>query len=243
MALTQEQVLERFKKAHGDRYDYSLVDFKRVKDDVIIICKEHGEFPQQVGNHMMGVGCRKCAIQAKTTDEFIQDARKIHGDRYDYDSVDYASAFEYIIITCREHGPFRKIPNAHLNGQGCPKCASNVFRSSNPAVFYIYKSDYFVGFGITNCFNRRSIAHRSNFRKMGIDVVLHSIFNTIGTYAKDLEDAVKKKFQEYILNTGIEGFKTEALTLDQLEPLLTFVRDYLENKTPPEGGVSEAITT
>ena len=44
--LTQEEVLKRFKKVHGDKYDYSKVVFTNVDEKVCIICKKHGEFWQ-----------------------------------------------------------------------------------------------------------------------------------------------------------------------------------------------------
>jgi hypothetical protein len=46
---------------HGDKYDYSKVDYKGAFDYVTIICKEHGEFRQAPTNHLSGNGCRKCA--------------------------------------------------------------------------------------------------------------------------------------------------------------------------------------
>ena len=54
--------LERSKAAHGDRYDYSLVDFESINDKVRIICKERGPFWQTPHNHQHGHnGCRKCS--------------------------------------------------------------------------------------------------------------------------------------------------------------------------------------
>ena len=52
--------LERCKAAHGDRYDYSLVDFKTVHYKVEFICREHGPFWQTPHNHELSHGCGKC---------------------------------------------------------------------------------------------------------------------------------------------------------------------------------------
>ena len=57
---SKARFLERSKAAHGDRYDYALVDLKTVHDKVEIICKEHGPFWQTPHNHESGHGCRKC---------------------------------------------------------------------------------------------------------------------------------------------------------------------------------------
>jgi hypothetical protein len=61
--LTQDLIIEQFKNAHGDYYDYSKVLFKTVWDDVIIICPRHGEYLQQVKRHKNGARCRKCYLE------------------------------------------------------------------------------------------------------------------------------------------------------------------------------------
>ena len=63
-------------------------------------------------------------MRKKTTEEFIQDARKVHGDKYDYANVDYKGAKTKVCIICHEHGKFEQTPSSHLQGQGCPKCAN-----------------------------------------------------------------------------------------------------------------------
>ena len=60
----------------------------------------------------------------KTTEQFIEDARKVHGNKYNYDKVKYKNNKTKIIITCPEHGDFLQTPNKHLIGRGCPKCCN-----------------------------------------------------------------------------------------------------------------------
>jgi len=57
-----------------------------------------------------------------TTGEFIQRAKKIHGDNYDYSRVSYKNSHTKIRIICHEHGEFEQKSIYHLNGNGCPKC-------------------------------------------------------------------------------------------------------------------------
>ena len=59
---------------------------------------------------------------SKTTNQFIQDAQKIHGHLYDYNKVEYYNKETPVIIICEKHGEFLQTPNAHLSGAGCPKC-------------------------------------------------------------------------------------------------------------------------
>jgi hypothetical protein len=56
------------------------------------------------------------------TEKFIQKAKLIHGDNYDYSKVDYINNKTKLEIICKIHGIFKQIPNSHLKGRGCPKC-------------------------------------------------------------------------------------------------------------------------
>ena len=56
-------------------------------------------------------------------EEFIEKARKVHGDEYDYSKVEYKNNKTKVCIICPKHGEFWQKPNSHLSsGQGCPKC-------------------------------------------------------------------------------------------------------------------------
>jgi len=129
--LTTEEFVEKAKKIHGDKYDYSKVDYKNNSTKVCIICKEdgHGEFYQTSDCHLRGNGCPKCSNNVKlTTIEFVEKAKKIHGDKYDYSKVKYKNSSTKICIICKEdgHGEFYQVANTHLQGSGCPKCSNNV---------------------------------------------------------------------------------------------------------------------
>ena len=122
--LTKEEFLEKSRKAHGDKYDYSKVEYKNNREKVCIICPEHGEFWQIPLKHMKGQGCAKCSHRsyAYTNDEFIERARKTHGDKYDYSKVEYKNGRKKVCIICPVHGEFWQLPNDHIRGSGCPKC-------------------------------------------------------------------------------------------------------------------------
>lgn len=59
--LTTSDFIEKSKKKHGDKYDYSLVKYINNTNKVIIICPIHGQFEQTPHNHKRGGGCKKCA--------------------------------------------------------------------------------------------------------------------------------------------------------------------------------------
>ena len=126
---TTEQFIEEAKEIHGDKYDYSKVEYANNKTKVCIICPIHGEFWQRPDKHLSRRdGCEKCGIllrtqnNSSTTEEFIEKARNIHRNRYDYSKVEYTKSSEKICIICPEHGEFWQIANDHIRWCGCPIC-------------------------------------------------------------------------------------------------------------------------
>jgi signal peptidase I len=123
-----KEFIEQSKKIHGDKYEYSNVEYINSDSTVKIICKEHGEFEQIASGHLSGHGCSTCAGKNITTSEWIERAREIHGDKYDYSNVEYILSKLRVTIICKEHGEFRQIASSHLIGQGCSTC-SNLSRA------------------------------------------------------------------------------------------------------------------
>jgi len=118
-------ILERFAKYHGDRYDYSRVILGRnLKSKVEIVCKKHGAFLQSPEKHASGRNCPKCSGKYHwTTEEWIERAKSIHGDRYDYSKTKYVGKKTKVIIVCKQHGEFTQTPDDHVNSKaGCPMC-------------------------------------------------------------------------------------------------------------------------
>lgn len=128
--LTTEVFIAKAKAVHGDRYDYSKVNYVNSKTKVCIICKEHGEFWQIANTHLLGSGCPICVGRKKMrTEDFIKRAQLIHGDKYDYSRVEYRGNTKKVCIICREHGFFFQNAGSHLKGIGCPKCG--IIKSSS----------------------------------------------------------------------------------------------------------------
>ena len=125
---TLEQFINDSRKIHGNKYDYSKAEYINARTKVCIICPEHGEFWQKPSAHVRGVGCPKCKNEKissslkMTTSEFVEKAKQVHGNRYDYSKVRYERTDKKVCIICPEHGEFWQTPNHHLKGQGCPKC-------------------------------------------------------------------------------------------------------------------------
>lgn len=136
-------IIKKFVKIHGDTYDYSKVEYVNYKTPVKIVCPEHGVFLQSPSNHLKGQGCPECsklisAAKRNKGPEFIERAKEIHGDKYDYSFVDYMTCEDKVEIICNTCGNhFTQTPSCHLSGHGCPKCAKNGFLSHNYGKLYL----------------------------------------------------------------------------------------------------------
>ena len=152
--LSLLEFIKKSRKVHGDKYDYSKVEYVNAHTKVCIICPEHGEFWQKLNDHTNGQGCPTCAHEANgerkrlSKEEFIKRANEKHGDKYNYSKVDYVNNQAKVCIICPEHGEFWQTPNSHLNGVGCPKCnLSHLERSvmnylDNMGITYDYQKRF-----------------------------------------------------------------------------------------------------
>lgn len=156
--LTTKEFIERASALHNYKYDYSKTEYINSVTKVIIICPEHGEFLQRPNRHLAGDGCPTCgaltAAQKCThsAEQFIQKAKEIHGEAYDYSKVVYKGSKVPVTLVCPIHGEFNIKPNHHtISKVGCPQCA--VLRRSKlrnksakaefiPAVTKIHKNKY-----------------------------------------------------------------------------------------------------
>lgn len=154
--LTTDTFIEKAIKKHGEKFDYSKVEYIDSQTKIIIICPFHGEYEQKANNHLSGWNCRKCkydnmALKFKDNKKsFIEKAIEIHNNKYDYSLVEYENSQTKIKVICSIHGTFEQRPNRHLQGDGCKLCSANKLsldRRSNLEEFIkkaqkIHKNNY-----------------------------------------------------------------------------------------------------
>ena len=115
---------------HNKKYGYSKINYQGSFEKIVITCPIHGDFEMSPSKHLGGKGCPKCgaerAIKAKDLNTFIRDAKIVHGDKYNYDKVNYKNSQDKVTITCPTHGDFEQRPTNHINSRrGCPICAES----------------------------------------------------------------------------------------------------------------------
>jgi very-short-patch-repair endonuclease len=138
---TTKEFIKNMKILHNNKYDYSKCIYRGANSKIKIICPIHGEFEQRVNEHRIGCGCKKCSnCHNWNTNEYIENAKKIHGNEYDYSNTNYKNARTKIKIICKIHGVFEQRPNSHLNGCGCPTC--KISHGENKILQFLIKNNF-----------------------------------------------------------------------------------------------------
>ena len=172
--------IEKAIKIHGDKYDYTNVEYVNNHTKVKIVCKQHGEFLQTPNNHLSGYGCAECSGRTVSNKiEYISKFVDIHGDKYNYDDVNYKNNKEKIIISCPTHGKFEQIPKDHARGIGCPSCGVTLSKAE------VEISEFIKSLGIKVLSNNRDMIGRHE-----LDIVIpeHKIaieFNGIRWHSEE----------------------------------------------------------
>lgn len=154
--VTKDNVISRFKKVHGDLYDYKNSEYIDTASHITIECKLHGSFQQIVGVHLKGSGCPECGkkkigdASRDSPPQLLQKCRAVHHDKYQYILTDNDTHNSKVRIECPFHGEFKQKLANHLQGNGCPLCSESGFNKSKPANLYILKCDSITKIGISN---------------------------------------------------------------------------------------------
>jgi hypothetical protein len=177
----QELFIAVAKEIHGDKYDYSRVVYINNLTEVSITCLTCSTtFKQLPKVHKRGSGCSSCSkiqrglSRRSTTEEFIENAKKIHGNTYDYSKVVYELAMKKVTITCKTHGDFNQTPNGHLDNKGCTKCATikNADKARKTTLHFIEDSKKIHG----DMYDYSKVVYETAMKKVTITCKTHGDF-------------------------------------------------------------------
>jgi very-short-patch-repair endonuclease len=179
-ALTTLEFIQRAKLIHGNKYDYSKVNYINNITNVCIICSIHGEFWQKPSKHInRHFGCKKCGVKKRSVarslsiDTFIKQAHQIHNNRYDYSKVNYINIDIKICIICPEHGEFLQTPYNHIRRkQGCPKCNGGAILDGK---YFIQRANQIHN----NKYDYSKIEYKNGYTKICIICTEHKDFYQI----------------------------------------------------------------
>lgn len=163
VASNFNKFLENAKEKHGDKFNYSKVEYINTTTKVLIGCPVHGFYEQTPGSHLSSSnGCKQCGYDitsaklSKGREGFIISCQLVHGNKYNYSKVKYKNRKQKVEIVCQEHGSFFPSAGNHLCGSGCPECVSGGFSTTQNGFLYIVKTGDFTKVGITN----KEVNHR-----------------------------------------------------------------------------------
>jgi hypothetical protein len=139
--LSTAEWIARAREKHGDRYDYSRVQYTEGKYKVEIVCPEHGSFWQSASGHSAGRGCYRCGREVieksrrLPTEEVIKRVIKAHGLKYIYFFGAYKTHTE-LKYMCPIHGLRTQVLYKHLIS-GCYLCEQEKtkVRQNTPLTF------------------------------------------------------------------------------------------------------------
>lgn len=204
--VTTEDFIIRAKEKHGDKYDYSKVEYKNNGTKVCIICPKHGEFWQKPIKHLCGQGCPSCGLkrgaekQKKTTEKFICQLKEVFGDRYDYSCVEYIKAKVPVRIICPKHGSFMARPDHLLDGHGCPGCKGSLLENTMEQSLRKLGVCYISQYRDKTIFKRQSLDFYLPDYNIAIECQGEQHFNKSFYKTKNCTEEECNNFLKYIQN-------------------------------------------
>lgn len=209
--------IDRAKEVHGDFYDYSKVVYTSSLCNIDIVCPLHGVFNQAPRAHLSGSGCPACAnTKVPSTVEWVEKAKKIHGDRYDYSNSEYINAITKLEIICPEHGSFWQAPSNHINNfQGCPKC-----KGHNQNILYLLRCKD------TGLFKIGITTDNVDKRISGMGGNIEEVFHVMCESPKEHETYLHKLYEDFnVFHEGVRNGNTEFFSLneDQVKQVIDYM--------------------
>jgi len=215
---SNETIIKKCKEVYGDRYVYSLVEYKKFDKKIKIICPTHGIFEQLYHAHIGGQNCPKCSIEKRfkfDTKSFINECKIIHKNKYDYSLVEYKNSKTKIKIICPIHGVFEQLHSNHIGGQNCPKCENKKLNNNKfierSLIIHNNKYDYSL------------VDYKNNRTKVEIICPTHGIFyqlpsnHLVGSGCKQCDSNNRRiniyEFMNYHYTKRCSGFWIKLIRL------------------------------
>lgn len=245
-----EHFLYKARQKHGDRYDYSLVEYKGSKTPVKIICSKHNIFEQIPSVHYNSkIGCDKCASEINNkiiSDNHFKDLQKHIGIKYNNLLIKELHQEHHNKATCLcDCGNYKKIKlsailSNHIKSCGCIR-SNKRGRYITESINKNYNSNYFDNITPLKNFILGKIFAIGNISKSNISLKLNLLDNKkdndLLNFYKDITnkdlDCQKhifindRKICQYLIETGISKNKVANLSiLDSLNNIM-FWKGYL----------------
>lgn len=236
--LSKEEFEKRCYEKFNNIYSYNMDNYKGLSSDIIVNCSIHGELLINAKSHLRGVGCNQCTNtlksknnhRRKTTEEFLNQIREIHGNKYDYSLITtIENSFSKIKIICNLHGEFEQKYSSHRAGYGCKHCAKmcqygfysvkNAERnkedwSNIEGNFYVLNvNDEFIKIGITKNLKRRLKEHKRNYNNTELILTKEDNLYKLVIFERSINERLKTLGLTFDYNNKNETYKKESLNI------------------------------
>jgi hypothetical protein len=109
-------------------------------------------------------------MKVKNSKSYVEEAIKIHGNKYGYKFVEYKNNKTKIKIICQKHGEFFQRADAHLSGQGCIKCRNEKYQMQQEQFLFKAKEIH------ENKYDYTAAVYKNNYTKIKIICPQHGEF-------------------------------------------------------------------
>lgn len=110
--ISQEEFIKRCINIWGNKYDYSLVEYKGMSKNIKVIYNDV-IFEQNAYSHLLGHSPEN---RISNTENFIRISKKVHKNRYDYSMTKFNGMNNHVLIGYK--GIFYKqSPTSHIRGR------------------------------------------------------------------------------------------------------------------------------
>lgn len=239
---TQEEFIQACQLKHPN-YIYTNTIYTGSKNKITVECPKHGEFTVRPIGHLHKNGCAKCARKVMTYEEFLQESRALHGNKYSYQKFDFIGRQENALIICPVHGEFKQQCRVHLQ-RGCPKCGLDIihgFRKSkyiencnakqiNPNLYFIKcwnDNEEFLKIGITIQSVKKRFKGKVN---MPYNFKQINVVSGPPSIIWDLEIFLHRHFKDFSYQPKIYfGGETECYKIENLPEILKIWEENTSN--------------
>lgn len=143
-----EEFIEEIRNKFGDVYDFSKAKYTGSKNDITLLY--NGKEVTAKASKFLAAKKPITFSRVRCQNDFIEKARKIHQNKYDYSKVKYINNTTNVCIICPEHGEFWQTPATHLSGSGCKECKISkleervlrFLKEKNETVIHQYYPEY-----------------------------------------------------------------------------------------------------
>ena len=233
---TKDKFIEEANFIHNNKYNYSKSLYINDSTKLTIICNIHGEFEQTPNKHLRGNDCPKCKhTKIKQTFNlnysliFIDKAKILHQNKYEYLRENYIAMRKNMIMTCKIHGDFTQRPDNHLRGDGCPLCNNSIGENLIEIFLKNNNINYIREKRFNDCINKEKLPFDFYLEDLNTCIEFDGLqhFKSIEFFGGDKAFEIRKQNDkiknEYCLKSNIRLIRISYKEIKNINNILTIL--------------------